>query len=311
MKTRILSFAITAFSLSLLFTACKKEASNAGTTDFTAETSTHSDDQSRFSGEVDAVANDANVILETTAGFTNKPGDVNSLICDADIAVDTMSNPRTITITYNGSNCLGNRTRTGVIVISMAQGVRWKNAGAAISVSFQNYKVTRTVDNKSITVNGTQTYTNVSGGLLINLPVLNTITHSITSSNMTVTFDNATQRSWQVARQRVFTYNNGVAITITGTHTDGAVTGIAEWGTNRFGRPFTTTIAEPVVLKQDCSFRAGSGKVVHTTASYTASATFGLDATGAPASCPGTGNYYMKIVWTGPAGNAHTALLPY
>jgi hypothetical protein len=311
MKPRILPIAIAAFSFTFLFTSCKKEASNTNTTDFTAETSTHSDDQSRFSGEVDAVANDANVILETTAGFTSRPGDINSLICDADIAVDTMSNPRTITITYNGNNCLGNRTRTGVIVISMAQGTRWKNAGASISVSFQNYKVTRTIDNKSITVNGTQTYTNVSGGLLINLPVLNTITHSITSNNMTVTFDNATQRSWQVARQRVFTYNNGVTITITGTHSDGGITGIAEWGTNRFGRPFSTTIAEPVVLKQDCAFRAGSGKVVHTTSSYTASATFGLDANGAPTSCPGAGNYYMKIVWTGPAGNSHTALLPY
>jgi hypothetical protein len=193
----------------------------------------------------------------------------------------------------------------------MPQGVRWSQAGAAISVTYQNYKVTRTSDNKSITVNGTHTLTNVSGGLLINLPVLNTITHAITSSNMSVTFDNGTQRSWQVARQRVFTFNNGVTITITGTHSDGGVTGIAEWGTNRFGRPFSTRIAEPVVLKSDCAFRAGSGKVVHTTTSYNASVTFGLDATGAPASCPGAGNYYMKIVWTGPAGNSHTALLPY
>src|SRR5690606_23393363 len=120
----------------------------------------------------------------------------------------------------------------------------------------------------SITINGTQTYTNVSGGLLINLPVLGTITHTITSSNMSVTFDNGSQRTWQVARQRVFTYNNGVVITVTGTHTDGSVIGIAEWGTNRFGRSFITAITQPLVLKQDCSFRVGSGKVVHTTPMY-------------------------------------------
>ena len=311
MKTRILSFAIPAIALSVLFTACKKEASNITTTDFTEETSTHSDDQSRFSGEIDAVANDANVMMESTAGFTGRIGDLNGLICDAEIVVDTTANPRTITITYNGSNCLGNRTRTGKIIISMAQGVRWSQAGASINVTYQNYKVTRTRDNKSITVNGTHTLTNVSGGLLINLPVLNTITHSITSSDMSVTFDNGSQRTWQVARQRVFTFSNGVNITISGTHSEGGVTGIAEWGLNRFGRPFTTVIAEPVVLKSDCAFRAGAGKVVHTTASYNAAVTFGLDATGAATSCPGTGNYYMKIVWTGPAGNSHTALLPY
>jgi hypothetical protein len=158
MKTRILSFAIAAFSFTFLFTSCKKEASNAGSTDFTAETSTHSDDQSRFSGEVDAVANDANLLLESTAGITGRPGDLNSLICDADIVVDTAANPRTITITYNGTSCLGNRTRTGVIVISMPQGIRWSQAGAAISLTYQNFKVTRTSDNKSITVNGTHTY---------------------------------------------------------------------------------------------------------------------------------------------------------
>ena len=311
MKTRILSLALATFAFSFLFTACQKEASNINTTDFTDESSTHSDDQSRFSGEVDAVANDANILLESTAGITGRPGDLNSLICDADITVDTAANPRTITITYNGSNCLGNRTRTGVIVISMAQGVRWSQAGAAISITYQNYKVTRTRDNKSIIINGTHTLTNVSGGLLINLPVLNTITHTITSSNMSVTFDNGTQRTWQVARQRVYTFSNGVNVTISGTHAEGGVTGIAEWGQNRFGRPFTTVIAEPIVLKSDCSFRAGSGKVVHTTASYNAAVTFGLDATGTATTCPGAGNYYMKIVWTGPAGNSHTARLPY
>ncbi|HRF19588.1 MAG TPA: hypothetical protein PK977_15540, partial [Chitinophagaceae bacterium] len=75
------------------------------------------------------------------------------------------------------------------------------------------------------------------------MPVLNTITHTITSSNMSVTFDDNTQRTWQVARQRVFTYNNGVVITVTGMHAANGITGIAEWGTNRFGNFFTTSIA--------------------------------------------------------------------
>lgn len=309
MKPRILSIGLMAMTFVFFIASCKKESANSN--DYSTETATQSDDQSRFSGEVDAVANDANVIIETTSGFTGRLYDLNSLICDATVAVDTVSNPRTITITYNGTNCLGNRTRTGVIVLSMAQGVRWSTAGAALNVTFQNYKVTRLSDNKSITINGTQTYTNVSGGLLVNLPVLNTITHTITSSDMSVTFDNGSQRAWQVARQRVFTYNNGVVITITGTHSENGINGIAEWGTNRFGRAFTTAITEPVVLKQDCSFRAGSGMVVHTTPVFTASTTFGLDSNGVATSCPGSGNYYMKVSWTGPAGNTRTVLLPY
>jgi hypothetical protein len=278
MKARFLSLSAAIFSLSLIFTACQKDTVTA--TDYTTETTTHSDDQSRFSNEIDGVANDADAAVEATSGFTGRIESIQS-ICDATIAVDTLSNPRTITITYNGTNCLGNRTRTGVVVISMAQGVRWRNAGAILNVSFQNLRITRLSDNKSITINGTQTYTNVTGGLLINLPTLTSITHTITSSNMSVTFDNGQQRTWQVARQRVFTYNNGIVITTTGTHSEGGVTGIAE-----------------------C-------KVAHSTALFNATVTFGLDAAGNATSCPGTGSYYLKIEWTGPSGIPRTAILPY
>jgi hypothetical protein len=308
MKARLLSFAIAILSVSVLFTACQKDADTPS--DNSAETTTHSDDQSRFSTEIDAAGTDINAALELTSGFTGRTENIQA-ICDATVVVDTLSNPRTITITYNGSNCLGGRTRTGVIVVSMAQGVRWKNAGAVLNVSFQNLKITRVIDNKSITINGTQTYTNVSGGLLVNLPTLNTITHAISSSNMSVTFDNNAQRTWQVARQRVFTYNNGIVMTSTGTHSAGGVTGIAEWGTNRFGNAFTSAIAQPLVIRQDCNFRLVSGKITHSTALFNAAVTFGLDAGGVPTACPGLGSYFLKIEWTGPSGVPRTVILPY
>ena len=308
MKTRIISLALSIFSLVFIFTACKKENS---TTDYTTELSEQSDDQSQFSSETDAVADDANIALETSSFFTARTGDIQSLICDADIAIDSVSNPRTITITYNGSNCIGNRIRTGAVVLSMAAGVHWKDAGAVITVTYQNVKITRVSDNKSITINGAHTITNVSGGLLYNLATLGTITHIIASNGMSVTFNNNTQRVWQVARQRVFTYNNGVVITITGTHSDGNNTHIAEWGTNRAGHSFATSTLEPLVIRQDCAFRLVSGKVEHKMEHVDATATFGLDATGNPTSCPGSSHYYFKITWTGIAGNIHSIILPY
>lgn len=308
MKARLHQLPAIVLAVTIIFSSCQKNADGPG--DFTTESSVHSDDQFRFSDEVDAVANDINLQIEATSGFTGRGQQVQSLICDATVVVDTVSNPRTITITFNGTNCLGNRTRTGVVVMSMAQGVHWSDAGAVLTVTFQNLQITRLRDNRSITINGTQTHTNVSGGLLINLISLGSITHTITSNNMSITFDNSSQRIWQVARQRTFTYNNGVAIAVTGLHSEGGTMGIAEWGINRFGHTFTTAIAEPIIRRQDCSFRIGSGKVVHTTDLFNASATFGLDANGNPATCPGVGYYYMKIELTGPNGN-HTALLPY
>jgi hypothetical protein len=306
-KTSLIHY-LFALTLLISFAACKKEAGNNNNDEIT----THSDDQSQFSAEIDAVANDASIAIESTPSFSGRFQGVQGVICDATIAVDGNSNPRTITITYDGTNCLGGfHTRTGVVVISMPQGVQWKNAGAAITVTFQNLKITRVRDNKSITINGSQTYTNVSGGLLINLPNLNSITHTITSSGLSIKFDNNTQRSWQVAKQRVFTYSAGVVISTTGLHTDGNTSGIAEWGTNRFGGAFTTQIQEPLIVRQDCSFRLTSGKVKHATPLVNGVVTFGLDASGNPASCPGTGTYYFKVVWTGPNGNSITVIRPY
>ncbi len=307
MKAKILSFAAIIFSFSFIFTACQKNPVDDA--DYSNESSVHSDDQSRFSSEMDAVADDAGAALDVTPGFSNRGEQV--LLCNATYVVDTLSNPRTITITYNGLNCQGNRTRTGVVVISMAQGVRWQNAGAIVNVNVQNLRITRISDNKSITINGTHTYTNVTGGLLINLATLGTITHTTTSSNMSVTFDNNSQRTWQVAKRRVFTYDNGIVITGTGMHSQGGVTGIAEWGINRFGRTFTTAISQPLVVRQDCNFRLTTGKVDHSTPVFNAAVSFGLDSAGNPTACPGTGAYYLKIIWSGPGGNPHTIIWPY
>ena len=312
MKAKLLFLSSFAALLTIAFTGCQKNAADNSQTDaqIATEATQHSDDDARVAAEVDAVSSDADAVLETTAGFSAREQQPQGVICDATVVVDTTVNPRTITITYNGNNCNGTRTRTGVVVISMPQNTRWKIAGAAVTITYQNLKITRIADNKSITINGSKTYTNVTGGLLVNLSALGTIEHTVTSSGMSVTFDNGMQRNWQIARKRTYTYANGVVITISGTHTEGSQTNIAEWGTNRFGRSFSTATTTPLVIRQDCSFRITAGAVTHTTPAFTATSTFGLDANGNATTCP-AGSYYMKIVWTGPGGNTHTAILPY
>jgi hypothetical protein len=314
MKIKILSLLAGILSLSVAFIACQKENSGPGATTeaaVTAEATAQGEDQSRVTTETDETTNDVNTVMDVTSGFAGRGYNLDNLLCNATIVVDTSSNPRTITITFNGLNCNGTRFRTGVIVISMAQGVRWKNPGAQITVSYQNLKITRVSDNKSITINGNMVHTNVSGGLLINLSTLGHITHTLTSSGMSITFDDGTTRNWQIAKQRDFTYSNGVVITTIGTHTDGPVTGISEWGTNRRGNAFTTSITSPLIIRQDCAWRLTAGEVKHVTPNVTATVTFGLDANGNPTSCPGTGTYYYKLVWVGPNGNSHTLILPY
>lgn len=336
MKPRIyFRFAIVLIAVVSLVYACKKDNTNS-TTSNQNTIQTQGDDQTMVSNESDNIANDADASLtsqssingnaasQRLSGTTTVMGAENktrvdgagtivndSLICDASVVIDTTVSPRTVTITYNGTNCWGNRTRTGTVVVSIPEGVHWKDVGATVSITIQNLKITRVSDNKSITLNGTRTMTNVSGGSLIDLANLGSVTHSI-SDSLSITFaDNAT-RLWQVSKQRVFTYNNGIVITTTGTHTDGNTIGIAEWGTNRFGTRFESLITEPKVIRQDCDFRLVSGQNrILRSDSLNSTITYGLDANGNATSCPGLGVYYFQIIWSFPNGKTIPIILPY
>ncbi|CAN5715527.1 hypothetical protein BH11BAC4_BH11BAC4_14620 [soil metagenome] len=302
---RLIMFASIAFSLT--FTSCKKsDTTTADNTDL----ATHSDDQARFDNETDAVNNDANAAVENYNAFAGRPASVLTLPCDASSVLDSTATLRRITITYNGTNCAGTRIRTGVVVLTMPLGQHFRDAGAVLTTTFQNLKITRISDNKSITINGVHEVKNVTGGRLYELPSMGTIVHEITSPGMSVLFDNGSTRTWQVGKRRTFTYNNGIVITTIGIHSDGGITGIAEWGTNRFGNAFVTAITEPMVIRQDCNFRLTKGQVTHRRLAADVTVTFGLDAAGLPTTCP-AGVYYYKLVWTGANGIVRTFILPY
>lgn len=298
-KNLLIASAIISFSCGI--TSCKKDNSTTTSADTATETKSQADDQSFFSNETDIATNDANASLDAYGGSANQtPVGIETpsgftLPCDATIAVDTASSPHKITITYNGNSCDLRRTRTGTIIISFAQGFKWREANAALTVQFLNFKVTRKMDGKSIVINGMRTITNVSGGLLKDLATRDSIVHKIDDTNMSVTFDNDKQRTWETHFTRIFKYNNGIVISTTG----------AVSGTNRFGDAFTSTITQPLVISQSCDFNLISGQVMHTGSKITATVTFGLDSSGNPVSnCPVL--LYYKAVWVGSNGSSVT-----
>ena len=184
---------------------------------------TQSDDQTRVSNESDDAFDDVNTAMTSQYSVTGSsltPGlrygtitdggnqdTVTSLICDAVVTIDTIDNPHTLTITYNGNNCNITKTRKGSIVISWQAGMLWRTAGAVVTVNFQNLAITRLSDNKTITLNGTHTYTNVTvGGSLLSLPGCpgrQCCPYGLPATgNMSITFDDGSQRTWNVARKR-------------------------------------------------------------------------------------------------------------
>lgn len=338
MKTKTL-FAIALICAgSALIYACKKSNSVGSSTTTTADVQTQADDEAQVSTESDDISDDVNTSLYssvtvsgsslgtvegsgrlTTMGITRVDGTVTDstytgLICDATIAVKDSAGIRTVTITYDGTNCAGNRTRTGTVVITLPTGAFWRDAGATVSIAINNLKITRLSDNKVITINGTKTITNVSGGLLIDLANSGPITHTITGA-LSVTFPNGATRTWNESKQRVFSYNDGIVITTTGTHTDSQNnTDVAEWGTDRFGTSFESLISEPKVFSQSCSFALTSGQnTVLSSDGVQAILTYGLDSSGNPTTtCPlPNGFYYYKLVVTLANGKVYTFIAPY
>jgi hypothetical protein len=328
--TNLYRFLFASTLCGFLFTACKKSSSPSSTTSQT-QLQAQADDEARVSTETDAAFNDVNTVMENQASVTgssqgrsvrygveveggNQDTVKGSLICNATVTLDTIDNPHTITITYNGKTSDSLRSRTGSIVISWAAGSRWITANDQITVQFQNLAIKRLLDNKSITFNGTHTYTNVSGGSLLSLTsnAATPIQHTITSSNMSITFDDGSQRTWSFARERTFSYNNGLVISESGNHTNDTLTNISEWGTNRFGNPFTAQIRTPLTVKASCGWQVTSGIYVLTNNSGVLTLTFGLNVDGTPATgCALDDLYYLQLNWAGSGGNTYSILLPY
>jgi hypothetical protein len=314
-----------------LFFACSKNGSGSNSTTTTVDDlQVQSDDQTMASNEDDATTNDADAALSSNASIAgsflngtsvtgkvaemglNGVDSISVVICDATITFDTTSTTRTVTITYNGSNCWGNRTRTGSITITVPKGVHWADVGATVSITIDNLKITRVRDNKTITFNGSKTITNVTGGLLKDLATLQTVTHTI-AANLTITYNNGKTSEWNASKQRIFTYNNGVVITTTGTHSDGTNSNVAEWGTNRYGVSYESLITMAKVIEQSCDYRltGGANEIINNNNGATATITYGLDSTGAPTGCPGSGTYYAELVYVGPSGKTYTYIFPY
>jgi hypothetical protein len=312
MKPRFYRYMPLFLAFTLCVAACKKENNSSQQLNADAEVATHYDDESMVSDETDAIAIEVNSLIEADPVLGGNASVLDEVICDATVTANFESDPVTVTVTFNGANCSAKRTRTGVVVLSMAKGSQWKDAGAEITVAYEDLKITRKSDGKSITLNGHQVFTNLTGGLLHQLPTIETIIHTLSSNDLSIKFDDGDLRSWNIARKKVFTYSEGIVVSVHGTHQDGDNTNIAEWGTNRFGDAFTTSIDAPVVIKQSCNLRITAGVVKHETTEFVATATFGLDAAGNPIDCPGSGNYFFRLGWQRlNNGASFNLLLPY
>jgi hypothetical protein len=306
-KTYVILAAITFLTGITLLNSCKKD--NSGdTTDVATLNQEQASDAEDVSASSDAVDDDVDNVMsqssvKSTAAY-NWP-------CNVSVDSSLLVNKK-VTITFNGDNCSGTRTRTGKIEVTLTNGTKWSDVGAVITVKYTDVKIVRKATQRYIIINGTKTHTNVSGGLVRNLGNAGTpaaIVRKIESNNMQVTFTNGTQKSWNVARTRAFTKENGnLVITISGFGEADGKSNLVEWGTNRRNTAFYTQISTPIVMSQDCDYKPSGGVKIHYVGLRTVTTTLGTDESGIPVTS-GCASYY-KVSWDGVNGTK-TVILPY
>lgn len=271
-------------------TGCRKKKDNTDTSSMTQLSKDESDMQSASD---DAATDASDVLSRGTAKSTEW------IPCNATLdSVVTANDTITYTITYNGTNCQGGRIRQGVVKVSKLLNTHWRDLGAIVRITFINLKITKISTGRYITVNGTKTITNVSGGVIRELNGSGSVIHSANGSLIAI-FDNGTTRTWNVSRKRTFTgTQTDLIVTVEGTGSAEGYTNLVTWGTNRNGEPFYTQINTPVIHKQTCDWDPISGVKVHNIPSddKKATITFGFDASGNTVSgnnCP----THCKVDW--------------
>ena len=270
-KTGLLLLAIAG----LTFTGCQKEKQNDLTPD-SSSLQQLSKDENTLQNASDEALNDVNQVLSGSGLKSTELWPCNATIDSTAVINDTI----TFFITYDGLNCNQTRFRTGKVEVKKQVGTQWHDAGATVIVKYIDLHITKVATGKSITLNGTKTFQNVTGGFIWQLGTQYTsIVHKVWGA-VEATFDDNTTRTWNIARQRTFTGTVGALVmTINGFGTSGAHENLVVWGLNRQEEEFYSQIIEPVVHKELCDWNPCTGVRVYSIPSddKQATVTFGYD----------------------------------
>jgi hypothetical protein len=317
MKTKkIMKSLVVVAAMGLMFAGCKKNEdatpTPAQTTDDSNQQAVSASDQSNVESESAKSLDDANSVMDGSSAFRTGSSPCN-------VTIDSSAKSTgSLKMTFTGNDCDNNRSRSGSIYIQLPydtathQVTRWHTAGATATITYVNYKVTNLADNKSLTINGTHSVTNVNGGRLTTLTT-GSIIHKV-RGNMQLTFDDGTQRTWNIARTRTFSNTAGVlSDEVTGDTTVNNHSNVAMWGTNRAGESFAISITTPVVVNiagSSCLHKPLSGVRVHHGLARELTVTYGVDANGV-AVASGTCPYGFKLNWTNLKGAAKEIIRAY
>jgi hypothetical protein len=265
-------------AMTLLIAGCSKDKTTPKGSANTESMQQLTKDEGNVENASDQALNDANLVLSP-----GKLKSTESLPCNATVTIGPVINDSiTIDIIFNGDDCNHSHFRTGHIAVKKRYLENWREPGATVLVTLDNFFIRKNSNMKSLTLNGTKHFQNVSGHFLWELGLDSTVTsieHRVWGT-VSATFDDGATRVWNIARQRTFTGSLiNLVMTADGFGTADGYTSLATWGINRQGEQFYSRITQSVVHKQVCNFDPCSGVMIHEipAASKSATTTFGYD----------------------------------
>ncbi len=311
-KSGIVLMIVTVFAF--IYSCKKKEDETKQELD--AQEQQFNDDSNRYKSESDQADADINDQIRGMSGFgTATP--TSSALCGATIDTSLLSQ-KTVTFVFDGvTQCFSpRRTRSGKIKVQLTSGNLWEEVNAVLTITYDNFKVTRSSDNKSITFNGVKTLKNINGNDWVHFLLGSYIfKYQERAFNIQVNFDNNLHAEWNSARMSEWSYTpNGAYSKLNfSCNGDTAINGIDHvdsWGTNRFGKTFTTYYTSAIHSDTYCGlWTPNSGELVHWVNGRNYILTLGVDRNGNPT--PSICGYGYKVTWTGADGTTQSVVISY
>lgn len=299
--------------LSTGFYACKKEDQQG----LDAKTKQFNDDSNNFKAESDQADNDVNNTINEIPAFGRGAGVLSSPLCGVTIDSSQLAQ-KILFFNFDGiTPCFSpSRTRSGQIKVQLTTGSNWHMAGSVLTLTYNNFKITRLSDNKSILFNGTKTLTNVNGhNWLTFLAGTSTFKYRSRAYNVNVTYNDGSTAVWNQTCITEWLYtptgNHAPYLTFTsnGDSTVNSYSNSSMWGTNRYGEAFTTYYTTPIISNTYCGlWRPNSGELIHHVNTSDFALTLGVDQSGnaTTLNCA----YGYKVSWT-INGNSNSVVLSY
>ncbi len=221
------SFFLTLLAFSVL-TGCKKDETDPQTN--TIPTNLKQNDNTG-STEVDEAISNVNDVISNHIGG----GEANARIAAYDLPCGVVkfdstetSGKKTYILKYGDQNKCGYKKKSGDVSFKLESGSHFNDIDARFSITFTNYTVESNATGQSVTVNGTITVTNLTGGYIwqVVIPSDNTlhknaVTHSVRGKFM-VTHANEAVRERNYFQRRTWSSTSGWAglrLTIAGDTT--------------------------------------------------------------------------------------------